>query len=66
MNPLTVTVKPGLDTDIGNKNLSNFINSGYSNLLVSQTHAMRTLNKVGLFESGFSYFGWLLQFICNT
>ena len=25
MNPLTVTVKPGLDTDIGNKNLSNFI-----------------------------------------
>ena len=61
MNPLTVTVKPGLDTDIGNKNLSNFINSGYSNLLVSpDPHAMRTLNKVGLFESGFSYFGWLI------
>ena len=26
MNPLTVTVKPGLDTDIVNRNLSNFIN----------------------------------------
>lgn len=61
MNPLTVTVKPGLDTDLGNKNLSNFINSGYSNLLISPDPlAMRVLNRVGLMETGFSYYGWLI------
>tara|TARA_Y100001968_G_scaffold316540_1_gene344502 strand:+ start:2457 stop:3656 length:1200 start_codon:yes stop_codon:yes gene_type:complete len=61
MNPLTVTVRPGLDTDIGNKNLRNFINSGYPNLLISpDPKAMRTLNRVGLMETGFSYFGWLI------
>ena len=61
MKPLTVTVRPGLDTDIGNKNLSNFINSGFPNLLISpDPKAMKELNRIGLLQTGFSYYGWLI------
>lgn len=61
MNPLTVTVRPGLETSLGQKNLAAFINSGYPNILVSPDPvAMQHLNKVGLMEMGFSYYGWLI------
>ena len=35
MNPLTMTVGPDLATELGDKNLNNFINSGYNHVHVS-------------------------------
>ena len=35
MNPLAITVNPPLPLDIGERNLKNFINSGYSHISVS-------------------------------
>lgn len=60
MNPLTVTVRPALSLEIGDKNLLNFINSGYNHIHVSpDINIMRALNKYGFIEKGFPYFGWL-------
>lgn len=60
MNPLAVTINPPLPTDIGKQNLQNFIDSGYPHVAVSpDPEAMRTLNRQGLIEKGFPYFGWL-------
>jgi len=62
LNPLTVTIRPHTETEIGIKNLNNFINSGYNNILVSPDEvAMRKLNKLGLTEMGFPYYGWLIS-----
>lgn len=60
MNPLTVTVRPALSLELGDRNLINFINSGYNHIHVSpDPEVMRTLNKYGFIEKGFPYFGWL-------
>jgi len=61
MNPLNITVTPALSLDIGNKNLKNFIESGYSHIQISpDQEAMRILNRNGFVEKGFPYFGWLI------
>jgi len=60
MNPLAVTIRPPTETNIGRKNLNNFVQSGYNHLLVSpDVEAMRELNKLGLTEMGNPYFGWM-------
>jgi len=60
MNVLTVTVRPVLSLDIGNKNLYNFIQSGYNHIHISTNpKAMDMLNKYGFVEKGFPYYGWL-------
>ncbi|MDD5597300.1 MAG: N-acetyl sugar amidotransferase [Victivallaceae bacterium] len=60
MNPLTVTVAPPLSLDIGNRNLTNFIESGYDHIHIhANNEIMRKLNKIGLVEKGFPYYGWL-------
>ena len=60
MNPLCVTVTPPLPLPLGEANLRNFIESGYNHLSVNVAHeAIRKLNKRGLIEMGFPYFGWL-------
>ncbi len=62
INPLCVTVRPPLELELGNKNLRNFINSGYDHIHVSPNHkVMRELNKVGLIDKGFPYYGWLIS-----
>ena len=62
MNPLTVTIRPVTETNIGIKNLNNFVQSGYNNLLVSpDVEIMRKLNKLGLTDMGFPYYGWLIS-----
>ncbi len=61
MNPLTVTVRPSMETSLGRENLDNFIESGFSNLFITPDPvAMKVLNKIGLYEMGFSYYGWLI------
>jgi len=60
MNPLCVTIRPPLELEIGNKNLTNFQNSGYAHIHITPPYeAMRELNKTGFIEMGFPYYGWL-------
>ena len=62
MNPLAVTIRPITETQIGQDNLNNFVQSGYNHLLVSpDVEAMRKLNRLGLTEMGFPYYGWLIS-----
>lgn len=61
MNPLAVTIRPVTETDIGIKNLQNFVESGYDHILVTpDQEAMKKLNKIGFIEMGFPYYGWLI------
>ncbi len=61
INPLTVTVRPGLALDVGDKNLFNFIQSGYSHIHISCNPViLDRLNKYGFIEKGFPYYGWLI------
>ncbi len=61
MNPLCITVAPALSLDLGDQNLKNFINSGYSHLHINpDVNIMQKLNKIGFVEKGFPYYGWLI------
>ena len=61
MNPLTITVKPALSLAIGDKNLDNFIKSGYNHIHIScNPIVLDRLNKYGFIEKGFPYYGWLI------
>jgi N-acetyl sugar amidotransferase len=61
MTPLTVTIKPALSLDIGNQNLTNFIQSGFSHIHIScNPVVLDRLNKYGFLEKGFPYYGWLI------
>lgn len=61
MNPLTITVRPALSLDIGDKNLYNFIQSGYNHIHIScNSIVLNRLNKYGFIEKGFPYYGWLI------
>ena len=61
MNPLAVNVTPPLSLDIGEQNLKNFASSGF-NLVQLHLHkgVLRFLDKRGLIDKGFPYFGWLI------
>lgn len=62
MNPLSVTIKPPLPTELGEVNLQAFIASGFPHIAISpDPEAMRTLNKRGLIDMGFPYYGWLVS-----
>ncbi|MBF0208842.1 MAG: N-acetyl sugar amidotransferase [Oligoflexia bacterium] len=61
MHPLAVTVTPALPLELGDKNLRAFVESGYNHISVNPGYeAMRALNKIGLTEMGFPYYGWLI------
>jgi N-acetyl sugar amidotransferase len=61
MNPLAVTVTPALSLELGNKNLKNYIESGYNHIQINPAvEAMRILNRQGFIDKGFPYFGWLV------
>ena len=62
MRPLAVTIRPVLETTLGNKNLLSFINNGYDHVHVSPNQeAMFALNKIGFIDFGSPYFGWLIS-----
>ena len=61
VEPLCVTVRPPLETKIGQENVYNFVSSGFSHVHVSpDEEAMAALNKYGFIEKGFPYYGWLI------
>jgi N-acetyl sugar amidotransferase len=61
MNPLAVTVRPALSLAIGDKNLFNFIHSGYDHIHITPNpKVLDRLNKYGFIEKGFPYYGWLI------
>lgn len=61
MNPLSVTVTPALPLKLGDKNLRAFVNSGFTNISINLDYkAMQKLNKYGLINKGFPYYGWLI------
>ena len=61
MNLLAVTFRPSLETPIGIDNLNSFVNSGYDHFHVTPDYeSLRVLNKIGLIEMGFPYYGWLI------
>ena len=61
MNPLCVTITPPLSLELGDQNLKAFVESGYSHLSVNAPYnAMQVLNKQGLLDMGFPYYGWLI------
>ncbi len=64
MNPLTITIRPALELEIGNKNLNNFIKSGYNHIHVScNPKVLDRLNKYGFIHKGFPYYGWLIAIL---
>ena len=49
-----------METEIGKK-FDSFINSGYDHIHITpDTEAMRVINKIGLLDMGFPYYGWLM------
>jgi N-acetyl sugar amidotransferase len=61
MNPLCVTITPHLPLPLGEQNLKSFVESGYNHVTINPSYgAMRTLNRHGLLEMGFPYYGWLI------
>ena len=49
-----------METELGIKNLTSFVNSGYDHIHVTpNSEAMRKLNKIGLIEMGFLL--WLVN-----
>ena len=60
LNPLTVTSRPPLELELGNKNLHNFLKYDYDHVHVTTNNkAMQRLNKIGFIKKGSPYFGWL-------
>lgn len=61
VNPLTVTVRPPLEMELGNSNLRNFISSGFDHIHITPNKdVMRELNTIGFEEMGFPYYGWVI------
>jgi len=61
MNPLAITVTPALSLELGDKNLRNYIDSGYNHIQINpDADAMQALNRAGFIEKGFPYYGWLV------
>ncbi len=61
LRPLAVSVQPPLPLALGQRNLQAFADSGYDVVVVNiPPEPMRVLNRAGLIEWGFPYFGWLV------
>ncbi len=67
MNPLAVTIRPALSLELGDQNLSNFINAGYNHIHISpDAEVMRRFNRYGFIEKGFPYYGWLTTILSSV
>ncbi|MDA9651035.1 N-acetyl sugar amidotransferase [Candidatus Pelagibacter sp.] len=62
LRPLTVTSRPPLTLSVGDKNLENFVRSGFDHIHVTPNErSMKIINKLGLIHMGFPYYGWLVS-----
>ena len=61
-NPLTVTVRPHLESELGKINLENFIKvNSFAHYHISIPYdTVREFNKFGLIYKGSPYYGWLI------
>lgn len=60
MHPLCVTIRPGLALPIGEKNVLNFIESGYDHIEVTpDPRVTQAINKIGFVEAGRPLLGWM-------
>lgn len=61
VNPLAITIRPALSLELGDKNLKNFVESGFDHIHISpNAKVMQKINKHGFIEKGFPYYGWLI------
>lgn len=61
MHPLAVTVTPALSLELGNRNLQNYIASGFNHIQINpDARVMQVLNRQGFIDKGFPYYGWLI------
>ena len=63
MNVLTVTVRPPLELDVGEKNLKNFTKTkdNFEHLhITTNNKSMQKINKLGFIEKGSPYYGWIV------
>ncbi len=61
LNVLTVTARPPLESEVGKKNLQNFVEQGFDHIHVSPNYeVMRKYNKAGLIQKGSPYYGWII------
>ncbi len=61
LNPLCITIKPPLSSDLGMRNLHQFVESGFQHITVVPSHTgMQKINKAGFEIMGFPYYGWLI------
>ncbi len=59
---LTVTSRPPLELEIGEKNLKNFIKNDFDHIhITSNNKAMRVMNRLGFIKKGSPYYGWLVS-----
>ena len=61
-NILTITSRPPLELDVGEKNLKNFIQKNFDHIHITPNKkAMRAINKLGFIKKGSPYYGWLVS-----
>jgi len=59
LNPLCITIRPGLEYDLGKENLLNFLSYGYNHILVTpDVNVMKHYDKIGLIKYGRPLLGW--------
>ncbi len=59
LNPLCITIRPGLEYDLGKENLLNFLSYGYNHILVTpNSDVMKHYDKIGLIKYGKPLLGW--------
>lgn len=59
MHPLCVTIRPGLALEVGERNVVNFINSGYDHIhLTPAPQVLKAIDKIGFVEAGRPLLGW--------
>jgi N-acetyl sugar amidotransferase len=61
MKPLCVTINPHLPTEVGSKNLKNFIECGFDHIAVSPDYdLLKKFNRYGFEHAGLPFYGWLV------
>ncbi|MCZ2484746.1 N-acetyl sugar amidotransferase [Aquirufa antheringensis] len=62
LNPLTITLKPPLPFEIGEKNLESFINSGFDHVHITPNYELGSqIAKKAFIEHGQPMFAWIIS-----